>query len=348
MRIPRYRRRKDRDSAYVEMDGQRIGLPGRVNSPESLAEYRRLLGEYLRSHGVVRMQTGTADATVVSDLVRLWLRHCRVYYGTSNTRSNEYANCVNAARLLLALLGTTPIGYVGATQLEQARDAAITGRWTWPQAKKPIVPWSRSYTNAQINKLKRMFRWGVTHGLVSAEQAATIAALPPLKRGRTLARETAPVEAVPDAVVDATLPFLPTVVQAMVGIHRLTGMRSDNLCSMRPMDIDRSAPVWLYRPAAHKGSHRAKDMVVTLGPKCQAILTPYLDRPADAPCFCPREASRRSTGRRAPGTRYTTGTYRNAVRRAVKRANKAHQSDPIPMWHPHQLRHTAADNAKRA
>jgi len=117
---------------------------------------------------------------------------------------------------------------------------------------------------------------------------------------------------------------------------------------MRPMDIDRSAPVWLYRPAAHKGSHRAKDMVVTLGPKCQAILAPYLERPADAPCFCPREASRRSTGRRAPGTRYTTGTYRNSVRRAVKRANKARQSDPIPMWHPHQLRHTAADNAKRA
>jgi hypothetical protein len=48
MRTPKYRRRKDRDSAYVEIHGKRVGLPGLAGSPESLDAYRHIINEYLR------------------------------------------------------------------------------------------------------------------------------------------------------------------------------------------------------------------------------------------------------------------------------------------------------------
>ena len=36
---------------------------------------------------------------------------------------------------------------------------------------------------------------------------------------------------------------------------------------------------------------------------------------------------------------YTVGSYRKAIRRACLKAN-------VPIWHPHQLRHTAATNIR--
>ena len=350
MRVPKYRVRKDRDSAYVEMDGQRIPLPGRANSPESRDEYRRLLNDYLLRHGSSDDKDRVKPSWTISvgSLVALWLKERKLFYSTSHTRSNDYSNCRYAVRPLVALFEGLAVVDFRADELKEVRSAMITGRWK-PSPnpdgtdRKPPAPWSRNHTNAAIGRIKRMFRWGLEHGMVPAENAAIIAAVPPLEKGRTFARETAPVQPVSDEVVDNTLPHLPAVVRAMVTIHRLTGMRSDNLCAMRPADIDRTAGVWIYRPAVHKGSHLERDLAVPLGPKCQAALLPYLERRPDLPCFSPQESTRRpaGSGKRRPGKRYTTGTYRNAIRRACLKHG-------IPVWHPHQLRHSAANAAKRA
>lgn len=346
MRVPKYRVRSDRDTAYVEMDGQRISLPGLANSAESKEAYRRALNDYLRRHAKAKADgQRPVWAQSVADLVMAWLDHCQAYYAhTANTRSNTYDNCCHAVRPLLVAFGGLPVADFGPEELRQVRDVMIRGGWHTESMKKPASPWARTYVNGQANKLKLLFRWGLERGLVPPENQAMIAAVPPLKKGRTLARETPAVEPVSEEVVAATLPHLPTVVRAMVELHRLTGMRSDNLCSMRPMDIDRSGDVWIYRPAVHKGSHDERSLSVPLGPRCQEILRPYLLRPADSPCFSPRTATARTAkkhGRRAPGTRYTTGTYRNAIRRVCLKHD-------IPLWHPHQLRHVAADAAKRA
>jgi len=49
-------------------------------------------------------------------------------------------------------------------------------------------------------------------------------------------------EVVPLEVVRATAKFLSPVVPAMVRLQVTTGMRTSELCAMRPMDIDRSGP----------------------------------------------------------------------------------------------------------
>ena len=63
-----------------------------------------------------------------------------------------------------------------------------------------------------------------------------------------------------EALVEATIPYLPPIVADMVKIQRLTGCRPGEVCQLRPMDLDRSGEVWTYRPASCR-SGRAVDGV---------------------------------------------------------------------------------------
>jgi integrase len=86
------------------------------------------------------------------------------------------------------------------------------------------------------------------------------------------------------------------------------------------------------------------------------VLTPFLDRPADATCFSPREtvddlrssletarfAKGRTGKRKKPvaadsgyGDRYSAQSYWRAIDRACEAAK-------VPHWYPYQLRHLAA------
>ncbi len=76
-----------------------------------------------------------------------------------------------------------------------------------------------------------------------------------------------PVLPVDDATVEATLPFLSTVVADMIRFQRLTGCRPGEVCGIRPMDVDRSGEVWVYRPASHKTEHHGKERFIFIGPK---------------------------------------------------------------------------------
>ena len=128
---------------------------------------------------------------------------------------------------------------------------------------------------------------------------------------------------------------------------------------MRPADIDRAGEVWLYRPPEHKGAWRGHSRTIYLGPKAQALLRPFLLRSPDAYCFSPQEAeaarrqaqsearttplscgnvpgsNRRLTPRKAPGERYSTQSYRQAILYACRKAG-------VAPWGPNRLRHTRA------
>lgn len=75
---------------------------------------------------------------------------------------------------------------------------------------------SRKAINQYTERIKRMYRWGVENELIPAATYQALALVAGLKNGRSRARETAPVQPVPDHDVDATLNELSTVVRAMV------------------------------------------------------------------------------------------------------------------------------------
>jgi integrase len=145
-------------------------------------------------------------------------------------------------------------------------------------------------------------------------------------------------------VVDATLPHLPEVVAYMVHIQRLTGARPNEVCILRPCDVDRSQDIWEYRPHSHKTQYRGRDHVILIGPKAQRVLLRYLARSHDDFCFRPAdsEAKRRAAAhstrvtplscgnapgsnrvrkpKRSPGNHYTSGSYGRSIARACEKA----------------------------
>ncbi len=237
---------------------------------------------------------------------------------------------------------------------------------------------ARGVVNGRVARIKRVFRWADAQEMAPRAWHMALNAVRGLQRGRTDARETAPVLPVDDATVEATLPHLPPVVADMVCLQMLTGCRPHEVCDVRPCDVDRTGDVWQYRPERHKTEHHGRERVIFVGPQAQDVLRPYLLRDAAACCFSPAESERtrkaqlrerRKTkvqpsqaDRRKkrpqvqPTNRYTKDSYARAVRRGSDLADaKAHKDNPevptaeriVPRWRPNQLRHAAATKIRQ-
>ena len=202
-----------------------------------------------------------------------------------------------------------------------------------------------------------MFKWGVEMQVVPSSVLHGLQAVAGLCRGRSDARETAPVVPVDFEAVEQTLPFLPPVARDVVRLLRLSGARVGELCQLRMRDLDRTGPVWLYRLQKHKTTHHGHSRTIAFGPQAQLILCQYLKADPDAFLFSPREQDkiikaqkrkqrrtpvqpsqvnrRKTNARRMPGECFDADAINRAIRRGCEKAG-------IPIWHTHQLRHTAA------
>ncbi|MCO8124348.1 site-specific integrase [Stieleria sp. TO1_6] len=224
---------------------------------------------------------------------------------------------------------------------------------------------ARVYCNRLTNLIIRIWKHAVSQELVTEPEWRRLKAVEPLREGQTAAPETEDVKPVAIEVVRSTAAELSPVLKAMVRIHAGTGMRPAELCRMRPCDIDRSGTEWIYRPEKHKTAKRGKKKAVPIVGDAREALTDYMNRPADAYCFSPRESvqwfrakqaasrttpknqgnrpgtNRKANPKKQPGEQYTPTSYRQSIQRAAKRANVEH-------WTPYQLRHTAGTLIREA
>jgi len=235
----------------------------------------------------------------------------------------------------------------------------------------------RKTINQRIGRIKRMFKWGVCRQFVSPVVFQAINTVEGLKRGRTIAREGQKVRPVDEKHVYMVLDYVSPVIAAMIELQLITGMRPGELVQIRPMDIDRSDEIWHYYPEKHKNEYRGHDRIVSIGPRGQELLRPYLLRPEDKYCFSPAESdkirrnllslkrktpmssgntvgsNRKENPQKQPGDCYDSCSYGKAVRRAIAEARrdiKCKGGDPdkeLPKWTPYQLRHTAATKARK-
>ena len=152
----------------------------------------------------------------------------------------------------------------------------------------------RGYINKTTNRIRRIFKWGVSKELVPVHVHQALVTLPGLKKGKTKAREADPVLPVDEAIVEATLEHAPEIIKAMVRFQQLTGCRPGEVRTIRPCEVDRTTDdktdsgrpvVWRYRPESHKMEHKGRERVILIGPKAQAILLPYLLRDENEVCF---------------------------------------------------------------
>jgi integrase len=227
---------------------------------------------------------------------------------------------------VLALYRTEPAAAFSPLKLKAVRETLVARDL------------ARTYVNQLVACIVRVWKWLAAEELVPAATWQALAAVPGLKRSRTTARESEPIEPAPELAIDATKELLLPPVRAMVDLQLLTAMRPGEACQLRPADLERDGPAgcWIYRPAEHKTEHHGRSRLVLIGPRAQALLTPFLFRAPDVFCFSPREAVEYALhGYNQPGERYTRESYCRAIARACVRAGCAH-------WHPNQLRHNAA------
>jgi integrase len=352
--IPAYRVHKQSGQAIVTLTdgigGRKDVLLGKYDTPESRAEYIRVLAEWEATGR--RLEGREAGAGVsVNELNLAFLRHAESHYRRPDgTVTAEVVNFKLALRHVREVYGTTPAAAFGPLALKAVRQKMVEAGLC------------RGVVNHRCRRIVRVFKWGVSEELVPESTWRALTTVRGLEQGRTEARETEPVGPIADAVVDATLPLLTAPVRGMVQLQRLTGCRPGEACAMRGCDLDTTGDVWLFRPPHHKTKHRGKARVISLGPRAQAIVKPFLKFETQAYLFSPRDAvaafreeqrrarktkvqpsqlnRRKRKPERSPRERYTTQSYCRAIARACKRAG-------LPAWHPNQLRHSFATEARR-
>lgn len=355
-RFPPYPARAHKSgAARIVINGKHTYL-GRHGSDESWTEYRRLMAEWQAA------RTGAAvvrepDTLTIYDLVgifRLWVES---YYRDNDGRQTAEVTSYKMSLLpVLSLYGNHRVVDFGPTELKAVREAMMDGSWMSAEMKETFkkagrrIDLCRRVINQRVNRIKRMFRWGVSEELVSADCERRIASVDGLAAGRSRAREKPEVLPVPIPVVQQTLPHLGPVVSAMVRLQMLTGMRPGEICQLRWSEIDRDGLVvgetriWVYRPRRHKSKWRGHKKAVVIGPRAQEVLLAF-ERDPETPIFSPREevmALRQlRADPRGPGIIYTVGSYGKRIRSVCDWKG-------IPRWTPHQLRHLAEVEYQRA
>ena len=310
------------------------------------------------------------NETTIGSLVSRYLEYAKQYYRRPDGRPTQEVAVIHyALKRLVNFSAAMEAEDFGPLKLKEFREELIE------QGKL-----CRTEINRTVIIVRRMFKWAVSEELITASTLHALQAVDGLKRGRTKARETEPVTPVPEGDVYAVMPYASKIVSDMIEIQLLTGTRSGELTAMRAIDIETSGKVWHYRVADeyNKTSHQGHTRIVALGPKVQKIIRPYMKRELTAYLFSPKEAdsdrkarqfekrkiplscgnkpgsNRKIDPKRKPGDRYNTKSYRKAVTYAIKAANKAiietagkKKPKTIPMWTPHQLRHTALTRARK-
>jgi integrase len=321
--------------------GGRDRYLGPYESPESRAEYDRLIAEWLLGgrQSTHAPRDNSADLTV-AELCLRYLEWATAYYRKRDEPTSEIHSVKRAIRTLRQLYGHTAAHDYGPLALKATRN-----RWI-----------DEGITRLGCNRLagivKRIFRWAEEHEFIPAAIYHGLAAVSGLRKGRTEAKDNRPVGPVPDDVLSKTLDQLSPMIRAMVETQLGSGMRPGEVIQLRGSDLDMNGPVWEFRPPAHKTEHHARSRIVFIGPRTQAILRPWLrenpeefifgprqnreSRLEDRPAPRPRTArEKRYRKRRTLRDRYTLGGYENAIRRACEKAG-------VSRWGPNRLRHLAA------
>jgi integrase len=375
-RIPKYRLHKPSGLAVVRLNGKDIYM-GEHGSDSSRQQYARLIKEWLANNRLVvpadELDEAPTDLTI-NELVLPYLEHAKGYYVKNGNPTRETDNLKDAIRPLVELYGDMHIAAFGPRALKTVRQAMID------------ADLCRKTINGRINRIRRMFRWGVENQMVSPQILEGLRAVAPLRPGRTAARETKPIEPVPEHLFDGVLRVAPRQIATMIRLQQLTGMRPGEVTAIRVADLDMTGRVWAYTPQTHKTEHHGRNRVVYLGPKAQEVLQPFIKPNLAAYVFSPAEvvaeyrkelrenakirrpehklSKRRKRARRGPGDRYTANSYARAIVKACDRAfppPKALLGDNLTVkqqaklnaWRkdhrfsPNQLRHNAATEIRK-
>lgn len=156
--VPTYRLHRQSGQAVVTLrstDGRRRDvLLGKYNSPESKAEYARILAE-LRAGPAAAATAGRVAGVSVNKVLLAFLTHADAYYRRPDgSHTSEPKNYRDALRPVRELYGHTPAAEFGPLALKAVREVMIQRDWC------------RSLVNQATGRVRRVFKWAAGEELI--------------------------------------------------------------------------------------------------------------------------------------------------------------------------------------
>jgi hypothetical protein len=185
--------------------------PATNRKPSAAAQeaYDRLIAEWLANGRRLPDPEGAKPSLTVNDLILAFWHWAETYYRRDDgTPTNELGEYKSSLRPLRQLYGQTPAAEFSPLKLKAVRQRMIDSDWC------------RTLINRRVARLVHLFKWAVSEELVPESVWRSLKTVAGLAKGRTTARETAPVGSVSYAVVDATLPHVLAPVRAMIELQR--------------------------------------------------------------------------------------------------------------------------------
>lgn len=280
-RIPSYRLHKPSGLATVRLNGKDFYL-GKYDSIESKKEYERIIAEWLGNHRTLPIRQHRPDdiGLTVNELFLAYWSHAERYYTKSGIGTSTLASIKASMKHVKDLYGRTAVAEFGPLSLKVIRSAMIRSGL------------SRRAINKYIDLIKSMFKWGTENELVKADIYHALQAVSGLRKGRSDARETEPIEPVAVQHIAAIKPYVSNQVWAMIQLQLHTGMRPGEVVTLRGCDLNISGKVWEYHPTSHKTEHHGCERAIYIGPKGQQIIEPFLKPDLSAYLFSPVDAEK--------------------------------------------------------
>jgi hypothetical protein len=168
-RPPSYRLHRPTGQAVVTLNGRDFYL-GRHGSPESRAEYDRLIVEWISNGRRLPAPTSEAGSDLsINELLLAYLCHADGYYVKNGEPTTEPVNIRLAIRPLRQHLGQTPAREFGPLRLKTVRHAMIDSGLC------------RNEVNRRVRLIIRTFKWAVGEEMVPRPPSSL---RPPPRPGR--------------------------------------------------------------------------------------------------------------------------------------------------------------------
>ncbi len=257
----------------------------------------------------------------------------------------------------------------GPDELLDVQRAMIEHRYYIAEREKR---YTRRGINDNINWIRKIWKWAMGRCMVTAEQVQGFEEVKPLRIGTSVAPDNVKRKRVTEEEIEKVINCLGSVVGDMLRLIWYTGMRPNEVCSMRPYDIIHDdKDCWLYIPGRdhgpvgkHKTMRFERMKVIPLAKESQEVLKKrikdfnsrdYIFSPKDTVAdLIAQKAKERKTplscGNRAGTNRkehpmikprdcYDHHTLRRACQRACKKAG-------VELFVPYDLRRTMATRTR--
>jgi len=163
--LPQYCRLSGRNLAFYWKNGNRIYLPGKFNSPESLQAYREQMDAILEERvdkgaGKKQLQTATvqkkkSDKLAILEMVTEFLLWGETYYVKGGKPTGTVKDYALASKPLVDMYGELLVEKFVQMDLIGIQEHLV---------KSGI---SRGHINQRIKNIKRIFNWAAGRGLIS-------------------------------------------------------------------------------------------------------------------------------------------------------------------------------------